>query len=167
MLLNEPHQWLWLLLLTPLSALLLFRLGGAHWQPRQDLLRGPRKQNHDVAAAHSSPCPTGAAEVQLHTADGAAQPAVRTGSFVVGLVFTCARWKTRLPLSSLGVLSLTQSCGLSWFIDFIDCLSLGWKVLSAHIHSLLGNYREEISNDQPKALIFSTTEHIYLSFEAK
>lgn len=148
-LLNEPHQWLQLLLLIPLRALLLFRLGGAHWQPRQDLLCGSRKQNHDVAAAHSSPCPAGAAEVQLHTANGAAEPAVSMGSFVVGLIFTCAKWKTRLPLWSLGVLSLRRSYGLSWFIDFIDCLSLGWKVLSAHIHSLLGNYREEISN-QPR-----------------
>lgn len=58
---------------------LSFRLGGAYRQPRQDLLRGPREQDHDVAAAHGPAGPAGAAEVELHPADGAAEPAVRLG----------------------------------------------------------------------------------------
>lgn len=83
----KPHEWPQLLLLIPLDALLLFRLGGAHRQPRQDLLRGSCKQNHDVAAANSSPGPTGAAEVQLHPANGAAEPEVRTGVSAVTVLF--------------------------------------------------------------------------------
>lgn len=67
--------------------LLLFRLGGAHRQPRPDLLRGSRKQNHNVAAAHSSPRPAGAAEVKLHTANGAAEPEVRMGILAIAVLF--------------------------------------------------------------------------------
>lgn len=75
--LSEWTTWAARLLLTPPGALLLSRLGGTHRQPRQDLLRGPREQDHNVAAAHSAPRPAGAAEVQLHPADGAAEPQVR------------------------------------------------------------------------------------------
>lgn len=76
--LSEWTRWVAGLLLTPNpGALLLSRLGGAHRQPRQDLLCGPREQDHDVAAAHGAPRPAGAAEVQLHPADGAAEPQVR------------------------------------------------------------------------------------------
>lgn len=53
------------------------RLGGSGRQPRPHLLRGPCQQNHHVAAAHGAPRPTDLSEVQLHPADGAADPQVR------------------------------------------------------------------------------------------
>lgn len=40
-----------------------------------------------MAAAHSSPRPAGAAEVQLHTANGAAEPEVRMGIFAMAVLF--------------------------------------------------------------------------------
>lgn len=54
------------------------RLGGSYRQSRTDILRGPRQQNHDLAASHRSPRPADPPEVQLHSADGAAEPQVRT-----------------------------------------------------------------------------------------
>lgn len=65
-----------------LMALLCFasrlrpRLGGSHRQPRQDFLRGPREQNHHVATSDRTSCPAGPDPLQLHSADGAAQPQV-------------------------------------------------------------------------------------------
>lgn len=52
------------------------RLGGSDRQSREDLLRGPREQNHHVAASHRASCPAGPDPLQLHSADGATEPQV-------------------------------------------------------------------------------------------
>lgn len=53
------------------------RLGSAYWQPRENILCGPRKPNNHLAAAHWSPGPTDPSAFQLHTANGAAESPVR------------------------------------------------------------------------------------------
>lgn len=63
-------RWFW----TVSSA--ASRLGGSGRQPRPHLLCRPCEQNHHVAEAHGAPRPTDLSEVQLHPADGAADPQV-------------------------------------------------------------------------------------------
>lgn len=63
-----------------------------------------------MAAADSAPRPTGAAEVELHTADGAAEPEVRMGIFAVTI--QCCGWDhfTWGIVENVGCLSFIFGC---------------------------------------------------------
>lgn len=73
----QINQWINPRVSIVYNILLLLRLGGSNWQPRTDFLRGPREQDNNMAATHSSPSPTDSPEVQFHPADGTAESPVR------------------------------------------------------------------------------------------
>ena len=121
------------------------RLGSSDRQPREGILRWSCQPNHYMAAPHGRSDTGWDPQVWLHPANGAAEPAVSTCTYVPFrsmlpqwlLSFPSAlRWLPKDLLFFLAQVRCTRSCPCYWCLPACCCACCGCPVPKlAHVRS--------------------------------